>query len=280
MKITCPSCDTSYQLPDGAVGDRGRKVKCATCGFKWQVHPAAKAEAMSNDPVLDSISTGVEDVPQEWREESANESRATSAPGNAVENGETNEEVTISPKAKEALPKAKNPINPLLRTANIQSRTSKLTQERSEDIRRARHVRVLRPTIFLATLGLVAGLIAIREPVSRVFPDLASLYATVGAEVNLSGFAIKNVKSERVIESDGPVLIVSGEIENLRTVIQEAPRLRFGLKTNTHEEIYAWEHRLSVPTIVPGGTARFQSRLPAPPTLGRNLSVRFTNDAG
>ena len=35
MKITCPNCTTSYQVPDDYIGAEGRSVRCANCGETW-----------------------------------------------------------------------------------------------------------------------------------------------------------------------------------------------------------------------------------------------------
>ena len=43
MKITCPNCNTSYQVPDDYIGAEGRSVKCANCGDTWHAVPAPKA---------------------------------------------------------------------------------------------------------------------------------------------------------------------------------------------------------------------------------------------
>ena len=39
MRITCPTCETSYGLADGALGASGRKVRCTRCGTTWHARP-------------------------------------------------------------------------------------------------------------------------------------------------------------------------------------------------------------------------------------------------
>src|SRR3954465_3441705 len=41
MILTCPSCETRYQVDEAAI-DRaaGRQVRCANCGYLWHFAPA------------------------------------------------------------------------------------------------------------------------------------------------------------------------------------------------------------------------------------------------
>ena len=290
QKITCPSCSTSYELPHNSIGAKGRKVKCATCGIKW----LAKADSMQTvDPLLDSISTGItdeikpEDIASEVVETTkpALATANTDAPidadfeeDNTAMSADPGGDVSLQlPALIQEMPRSKA-INPLMRNKTAPQRKPGFDRVERRERQQQKLSNILRPTAFVATILILVGLVYAREPIVRLAPDLASLYAKVGLDVNLRGFSFHDIRSERVVESSGPVLIVTGEIQNIKNTIAQAPKLRFGLKTNTNEEIYAWNHELSVPTIVPGGSARFQSRLPAPPPLGRNLSVRFTDD--
>ena len=270
-KITCPSCSTSYQLPDGSIDSKGRKVKCASCGTKWLAKPKT---IEVKDPLLDSISTGQEDgsSADAW---SLNQNAPIDADFEDVDGGDVSLHM---PTEIEELPRQRSrPINPLMRSSIDNKKQKKVNRYEISEQNKAKRNAFLRPLSFVASLAFVAGIIHMREPIVRFAPDLASLYSAVGFDVNLRGFEIINIRSERVVENTGPVLIVTGEIKNLKDVIAPAPKLRFGLKSNTNEEIYAWDHDLSVPTIIPRGTTRFQSRLPAPPQLGRNISVQFTD---
>lgn len=35
MILTCPSCKTSFKVPEGAINAEGRKVRCASCAHVW-----------------------------------------------------------------------------------------------------------------------------------------------------------------------------------------------------------------------------------------------------
>lgn len=39
MDITCPSCGTPFSVPDGAIGPKGRKLKCSQCAHVWRQMP-------------------------------------------------------------------------------------------------------------------------------------------------------------------------------------------------------------------------------------------------
>lgn len=53
MKLTCDACDTSFSVPDSAIGDEGRKVKCSKCGHMW-IAKRAEPEAKKEPPVAES----------------------------------------------------------------------------------------------------------------------------------------------------------------------------------------------------------------------------------
>lgn len=39
MDLNCPSCTTHFSVPDGAIGPKGRKLKCSQCGHTWRQMP-------------------------------------------------------------------------------------------------------------------------------------------------------------------------------------------------------------------------------------------------
>ena len=46
MIIACPNCSTRYAVPDTAIGNEGRTVRCAKCKHSWFQEPAD----LANEP--------------------------------------------------------------------------------------------------------------------------------------------------------------------------------------------------------------------------------------
>ena len=45
MRIVCPSCQATYEVPDSALARGPRAVRCARCGTEWTPEPGATAPA-------------------------------------------------------------------------------------------------------------------------------------------------------------------------------------------------------------------------------------------
>ena len=52
MRLTCPSCEAVYEVPEDAIPEGGRDVQCTNCGHGWfEGHPRAVAAPGADDPV-------------------------------------------------------------------------------------------------------------------------------------------------------------------------------------------------------------------------------------
>lgn len=51
MILECPACHAKYNVPDNAVGDKGRTVRCAKCANEWFAAPPI---SIPSSPIVDS----------------------------------------------------------------------------------------------------------------------------------------------------------------------------------------------------------------------------------
>ncbi|MEM8790275.1 MAG: zinc-ribbon domain-containing protein [Pseudomonadota bacterium] len=63
VQITCPKCDASYNVPDSALGTKGRKVSCAKCGFEWRAMPPQAEEAAPSEAAPEPVEPQVAEPP-------------------------------------------------------------------------------------------------------------------------------------------------------------------------------------------------------------------------
>jgi hypothetical protein len=130
-------------------------------------------------------------------------------------------------------------------------------------------------SVILALLVADAILVGWRDDFVRVFPQTASFYATLGLPVNLRGVTLDGVVTTTEQRDGVPILVVEGNIVNDARRIVDVPRLKFVVRNAAREEVYSWTAVPPRPSLPPGGTVTFRSRLASPPPDGRDVLVRF-----
>ena len=51
MRVECPSCTTSYEIEDSAIGPKGRKLRCGKCSGVWNIAPPEPEPEPEPEPV-------------------------------------------------------------------------------------------------------------------------------------------------------------------------------------------------------------------------------------
>tara|TARA_R110000868_G_scaffold36453_7_gene129401 strand:- start:2970 stop:3881 length:912 start_codon:yes stop_codon:yes gene_type:complete len=295
MKIACPRCDTRYALSEEALGDQGRKMKCAKCAAVWlalpetpaltarqslqALRPARPAPVQPQaqidfEPAAPSHSIGPSDT-ERWKEDLAQEQMA--------QNSRSAE-----------LPEKPAATAPSHQTAEKQKRKSGLRRTIAKGVGSIiatwqmmtrlgywmTHLRFREKLVVLSALAIpvymLAGLYAGREFVVRQVPDLAGLYQLLGIDVNLYGLAFEDVRTVRRPENGVAVLIVEGAVRNISQQSQDVPRLHFIL-SGREREVYSWQEEATPAVLEPGSTVRFRTVLASPPDVADELHVRFFN---
>lgn len=245
MIITCPGCATRYQVPETAFDSDGRRVRCTACSFAWHAVPNDATPGISEaSPDFDSQDFGAED-------------------------GSVDSEFDLAHHLAEAERLERN----LAAFGHIPGRDAGRFDAHSG----GRRQRLSSAWIALAaSLALICGAAyEYREAVVRALPRTAALYDLAGLEVNIRGMEFANVVVEREYENGLPVLAVRGEIVNITGRQLDIPRLRFGLRDPSSQEIYHWTMAVSADRLAPEESTAFVTKLAAPPAQASDVEVRF-----
>ncbi|WP_029058028.1 zinc-ribbon domain-containing protein [Stappia stellulata] len=141
--------------------------------------------------------------------------------------------------------------------------------------RRIRPRRVVGAVFFLAALAVCGLAVGLRNPIVARMPDLAGLFSLAGLDVNLRGLEFRDLRTFRELENGTIVLVIEGTIENVERKPAFVPAVRFALRSEDAQEIYAWVLEPRLRRLDAGTTTRFRTRLSSPPELAADIQVRF-----
>ena len=65
MLLTCPSCQSRYEVAESALKNRGRKVRCTSCSHVWMAYPEDGVVETTGE-VLESVAKAVRDAVGEF----------------------------------------------------------------------------------------------------------------------------------------------------------------------------------------------------------------------
>jgi predicted Zn finger-like uncharacterized protein len=272
MIITCPHCQTKYQVTYDAIGSAGRKVQCAHCQEAWQQGALTPEEP----PPTPQAKQAFQAIEEDGLDEAlAAEEKAVAA------------EVTkrlAKEKAKEAVKEE---------DARRQTEAGKVDPAVIRNRQRAfkrRHNAILaeQPLPRLRRTARIAGALALaavlaiayfgRVQVVQRYPAMAGVYEAVGLGVNVIGLDFSNVTTLRTLRDGKEVLIVSAQIIGMMPEPAPVPAVVVTLIDSKGRGVYEWSVTPSVRDLMAGERATFDTQLTLPP--GDAASVRLSFAGG
>ena len=292
MIITCPKCETTYEVEAAKLGRSGRSVRCAQCRELWVATPppgvALGPLSVTTEP---SQPASIEPVVRPFGWEAAR-SAAENADDADAEHGVFEDERPAAAAALEP-PRAALPTPPAP-SRLIDADSDGLWREAPESGLEADAIAPLgsavprpgRPPRYLGLVlagcilclaAVLAALIGAREGVVRIAPQTARVYAALGLPVNLRGLVFEGVTLGYEVADGVSVMVIEGTIANLTKRETEVPRLRFAIRNADRLETYAWTALPAARVLAAGESLPFRTRLASPPADARDVLVRFHN---
>lgn len=277
MIISCPHCQTKYQVTYEAIGSAGRKVKCAHCSQAWNQEPIVEAPAIALETKLTELA---EDLLDEAMAEAARtrsrrkttalveaiaEPVAPSIPDEPV--GETTVDQTMPPPNAAELNQ---------RQAEFSRRQNALSS-RLPLARMRRGARLA--SVLLLSAVLCTGYFGRVQLVER-YPELAGIYSSIGLGVNVVGLEFSKVQTLRSLSQGKDVLTVSAQILGVSRKPVPVPPVVVSLLDGDGRAIYEWSVNPRVADLMAGEIATFNTRLTLPPADAQRVRLSFAASGG
>lgn len=216
MFIACPACETHYKLDDLALGPKGRKVRCASCGHVWRATlPQEEPDELPPETV-DRFTTT-----EPMRDEDMSLSFTADAP--FTQNYDPSfdvpheEQVFERPPIPEGIVGAAHHDEPAVHS------------DVPEYMPLGMSPNMLGLCVFLLPFLVTVGLLlAFKSQLLRTLPALSPVYAAMGSDVTPpgDGLRLSTLVAERKIERDKKTLSMSAQLANISPVALPYPALR------------------------------------------------------
>ncbi|MHA6688968.1 DUF3426 domain-containing protein [Devosia sp. A449] len=261
MIITCPHCQTKYQVTYEAIGSAGRKVQCAQCRQAWKQRPVAPETPPTPEQqaAFDSITEDALDEVMMAEERSATTDgaarQALEQANAATQQQSTSADAALMRKRQKAFSQRQNAMAAELPLARLR-----------------RSVRVL--AVLLLGAILIVGYFGRTQVVER-FPELAGVYEAIGLGVNVVGLEFSNVSTLRTLRDGKDVLIVSAQIVGLMPEPVMVPAVVVTLIDAQGRGVYEWSVTPSVRDLMAGERSTFDTQLTLPPGDAARVRLSF-----
>jgi predicted Zn finger-like uncharacterized protein len=248
MLIVCPSCASEYMIDPAQIGTDGRMVRCAACRGTFFVagEPERSEEELAETEEFHAF----------LAQQSTAWPQAEPTLEGDAESGRAQTDRKEPPKRRAILS--------AIPLAALAGRIAAVPKA---------------PLLALLIVALAGGAVLGRERIVMAFPATGYLYAAAHLTVNPLGLGLKGVRSELVPNGSDQLLVVEGEILNLRQGPVEVPPLQVSVRGAGGLALYTWTNEPPRKTLAPGESARFRARLASPPPEGREVLVRFSAQA-
>lgn len=298
MRITCPTCGTSYGINPASLGPEGRIVRCARCKEVWHVAPeedtapaahgydAARARSHDGDTHGGNgghaHATHADDAHGDYsghHEEAAFSGHAGESEAPHVDSpsiaGDWHEADAADAPREPAAAHEADIHRPAFGSKPAKPAKGWPARLRLPSVNLPWLPRVSLPGAITVMGAMAIGLLIWRADIVRLMPQTAAFYKLVGFGVNLRGLDITNVKTTMETVDGRPVIVIEGTIVGVGRNAVEIPRLRFIVRDARGADLYAWNAVVEQPSLRPGEKAWFRSRLASPPAEAREIAVRF-----
>jgi predicted Zn finger-like uncharacterized protein len=273
MIVTCPNCSTHFKVPEGALGTKGRNMKCARCSHVWRAmaQPMVDEVPLESPPAKTKRGLPLDDVTARMfaDQEAAGDIALAEI-----------ESLGLSGEGEERLQEEEDPfaeMSDLMRARRPESMPDMYEARVPKPARRKGGIILWIVFLFILLAAIAFGLYYLQDRIIDRFPGLAKYYDMAGVRQEDVGVGLnfRNYNSERLVQDNNEVLIVRGVIANTTGQKKDIPLLRLALYNGANllqEKVVAPPQ----PTLDAKATVGFKVTLEQPHPDATRFEVTFT----
>jgi predicted Zn finger-like uncharacterized protein len=274
MILTCPACQTSYTVKDGAIPPQGRTVRCAWCKHSW--HQVGETAAVAPAPVEPEIAGRDEAVAAPPVPGSvALSAEAPEMLGNAPETEVSEpfvapESVAVAEPAGlvEAQPLDDLPSDPAAIADDSGWNDAPYADDESAPQRKGALI-ILMLVLFVAVLAAAAYFLAPRQWMARA--GLAEASADSPLKLMVTS------QNRQKLASGNDLVSLSGRVINPTDRAETVPALQADLRDGGGKLVYSWMIPPPAARLAPRASATFNAAELGVPADATSLTLRWAS---
>ena len=298
MLISCPKCNTVYDVADDLLLSVGRKLRCAICENVWlakQEDALSMLEKEKYDSII--VIESPENVDSDdVIETTENQIAAEESPQNVEDEDNTpsieevsEDEVSEPSLESEETQDKTSDANEIMARLTDQNETIFRSEKGSVDIKEKSglvralglHNKSTRTFYFLMFfLILFLSLFYARYEITRTFPFMGKVYASLGIKSTIPGYGLefKNVTRREFEEDYIHKLEIKGFVANTSAHMVDVPVIRIEMLDKDTNVLQTAETRVPVSRLAPEGRISFTALVIKPSTFTSYVLLTFVDE--
>ena len=264
MLITCPNCESTYEIDENIIPENGKKMRCAKCGHVWKVF---KEEPISTKTAEEILQEEVFETPLPKVEEPAPvvEEPKTKAP-----------EIDDADDMQEVMNRLSATTAEIFRKDGERPASAKLIESAKETLGlKNSFIKYTFYLLILAILGLFV--VYARFDITRFAPFMEKFYDAIGvvSVIPGEGLEFQNISRNEYEEDYVRKLEIKGFIANTSKFKINVPDIYVEMLDQNSSVLQTVSAKPSLSSIYPDGRMAFSVVINKPSALTKYILVTF-----